>query len=265
MTLRDMQTKFKESMLQPIAGLDECDTEFAGIFIEDHIPVSDRLKVYHNNVVGSLCEALRATFPLCDNLVGEEFFTAMARSFVFKNPPLNACLHYYGAEFDAFIADYEAAQTLPYLHDVAQFEIALNNAYYAEDDTPMPADALARIPPEQLGECVISLRKSVDLISSQYPLTEIRDFCLDSENVRAPDLTTPKATHLMVSRPQMEVIITPLNADEFYILNLLQKGTTLGEAVEDTLSVHADFDFASFLQKHFSLETFCAVTANSSI
>lgn len=265
MTLRNMQINFKESMLQSIALLDEGDAEFLGDFIEDHIPVSARLKVYHNNVVGSLCEALRATFPLCDNLVGEEFFTAMARSFIFKNPPSSACLHHYGAGFDAFIANYEPAQTLPYLPDVVRFEIALNNAYYARDDAPMPEDALTSIAQEELSECILSLRSSVTVISSQYPLIQIRDFCMDSESVKAPDLTTPQETYVMISRPQREVLITPLNADEFYMLDLLHRGAALGQSVEGTLSTHANFDFALFLQKHISLETFCAVTANSSI
>ena len=40
-----------------------------------------RLAVYRNNVVSSLIDALADTFPVVQQLVGEEFFRAMAGVF----------------------------------------------------------------------------------------------------------------------------------------------------------------------------------------
>lgn len=55
-----------------------------------------RFAVYRNNVVVSLIDALAATFPVTLELVGEEFFRAMAGVFVRAVPPTSALLAEYG-------------------------------------------------------------------------------------------------------------------------------------------------------------------------
>ena len=78
-----------------------------------------RFAVYRNNVAVSLVEALGARFPVVKRLVGDEFFSAMAHTFVLREPPLSPLLIYYGETFPAFIGAFDAAKPLPYLADVA--------------------------------------------------------------------------------------------------------------------------------------------------
>lgn len=263
MSLNKTQKKFKDLMLRPITHIESAPMD--DTFISNHIDAKDRLKVYHNNVVGSLSEALRSTFPLVENLVGEDFFKGMARAFIFEHPPKNSSIHAYGAGFDDFISTFEPAQSLPYLADVASLEIATNNAYYAQDDTVMPADALTKIAPEDLGDARLALRSSAYLVSSTYPLNALRSFCLDQDNAPAPDLSIKHDCKLLILRPHLEVEIIPLGLDEYDMLHALHAGLTLGDAVAKTLSAHPDFDFAFFLQKHISLETFSHENANNII
>ncbi len=262
MPLKDMQHKFRNTMLQPATQItDACDS-FSNLFVSDGISVEERLKVYHNNVVGSLCESLSATFPVLENLVGEEFFKSMTRAFIFDNPPVNACLHGYGAGFDRFISDYAPAQSLAYLSDMARFELALNHAYYAQNDLPLPPGGLTAIAPEDLGNTILPLRHSVTLFSSPYPITEIRDFCLNADANETPDLEKTHHCRLLIFRPQLDVLILPLQQDELDMLTALKSGQALGTCVESVMSNHETFNFASFLQKHISLETFCTIAAN---
>jgi len=262
MQLNKVQQKFKETMLQPTADINSCDADLKDLFIDDHIAVTDRLKVYHNNIIGSLTETLRITFPLIENLVGAGFLRAMARAFIFDNPPQSGCMHLYGTGFDDFIKSYGPAKSLPYLADVATLELAMNTAYFAADDHALAPDALAKIEPDKLGDTVLNLRSSASIKSSTYPLDTIRAFCLD-ENIPKPDLTNPVNCHLLIHRPELEIHITPLSADEYMALELLRDQTSLGNAVEKTLQQHPDFDFAAFLQKHIALETFRAIETNT--
>ena len=262
MQLAEFQEKFRDTMFRPAADLRESAHDFDGLFRCGDIPLHARLKVYHNNVIGSLCTALRATFPLIENLTGEDFFKTMARTFIFAHPPQSGCLQDYGAGFDDFLRQYEPAASLPYLPDMAVLEFALNTAYYAVDDIPLPADALARVPPGDLADVTLQLRASATLIVSHWPLAEIRAFCMDEDNNTAPDMTKNETYRMLIHRPKLAVTLTPLAADAFMILALLRQKTPLGAAVEQTLEQYPDFDFTAFLQKHTGLETFAMPEAN---
>lgn len=259
MKLAKFQQKFKETMFRPVREIQECEDDFKALFLEGDIPLEERLKVYHNNVVGSLSEVLRVTFPLLENLVGEDFLKAMSREFIFENPPTSACVHMYGAGFDDFIKTYAPAKSLPYLAAVATFELALNTAYYASDDVALAPDALAQVSPESLGDVVLNLRSSVTLIASLYPLESIRSFCLDADNNPAPDLTESYTCRLLIVRPDLEVNIISLPEDEFEMLRFLQDKVPLGDAVERTMAAFPTFDFTAFLQKHTILESFTSL------
>lgn len=260
MPLNKFQTDFKELMLRPRAELSVENEAVTNTLISDHIHANDRLSIYHNNIIGSLSNVLCSTFPMIENLVGTNFLKEMARQFIFKNPPNSACLHHYGEGFDAFIKEYEPAANLPYLADVATLEFALNHAYYAQDDAPLPADALAQIPPESLAKTLLSPRASATLITSSYPLTDLRAFCLNDGE--APELSAPTDCRLLIYRPKLEVKIIPLTKDEYAFLSNLQQGTPLGAALENVTDTYTTFDFAAFLQKHIALETFCATHPN---
>lgn len=263
MRLNKFQETFKETMLQHASGLDDVDADLRNMFIGNEISVEDRLKVYHNNIIGSVSASLCATFPILDALVGEGFLKSMARAFVFEHPPKSGCLHLYGAGFDDFIRGYMPAESLPYLADVATLELAINTAYYAPNDSPMKADALAQFPEEQIGAVQLSLRTSAVLIDSHYPLLEIKSYCENDAQGDAPDVLKDAGVTLMVYRPSLDVKIVELDREEFRLIQALQNGVSLGEALEAILAAAPDFDFAAFLNKHITLETFSALSAKS--
>lgn len=253
MQLDEFQNQFKGMMLQPRQNIVLENSQIMTLFDDCKIAVSDRLGVYHDNVIGSLSNALCATFPMIENLTGREFLKAMAREFIFQNPPKGACLHHYGVEFDNFIRTYTPAASLSYLPDVANFEFALNHAYYADDDTPMPADALVKIPPERLSDTNLRLRRSASLIYSQYPLIDLRDFCLHQG--QAPDLSILQDHYILVYRPKLQTDIVILDQDEYAFLSELTQ-RPLGKALDAVIGQYPEFDFTAFLQKHVELETF---------
>src|SRR5437868_11212702 len=63
-----------------------------------------RFGVYRNNVVASLTEALKDTFPAVFRIVGEDFFCAMAREYLKKTPPASPILLHFGGSLPDFIA-----------------------------------------------------------------------------------------------------------------------------------------------------------------
>lgn len=253
MSLHKLQTDFKDLMLDHPDALKNPAQEFAKQFASGNIPLETRLSVYRNNIVGSLTDVMLTSFPLIEKLVGKEFLTQMARSFILQNPPNASCLNMFGQGFAEFIEHFEPARSLPYLPDMARLEIALNDSYYATEESVLTPTQLSAIPPESLENLKLRLCAHVKLLSSPFPLIGIRETCLD-EDAAAPDMTQGET--LMVVRPKDTVDIIPLSADEFETLTHLQYGLPLGAAVAKTLESHPSFDFPAFLQKNMTLETF---------
>ena len=79
-----------------------------------------RYNVYRNNVTVSLINALAAAFLATLRITGDDFFRAMARFYVRAAPPTSPLLFDYGRDFPDFIEQYEYAQSVPWLADVAR-------------------------------------------------------------------------------------------------------------------------------------------------
>lgn len=102
-----------------------------------------RFAVYRNNLVVSLVDALADTYPVVQEMVGVEFFRAMAREFVHVRPPASPVLAHYGAGFAEFIEDFPPAAGLPYLPDLARLELMRVEVYHAADDAPLRSEDIA--------------------------------------------------------------------------------------------------------------------------
>src|SRR5438105_4199994 len=77
-----------------------------GLVGPDGEPSPRRFRVYRNNIVASLTEALSDMFPAVCRIVGEDFFRAMARTYLLANPPVSPILLGYGGSFADFIAGF---------------------------------------------------------------------------------------------------------------------------------------------------------------
>lgn len=260
MQLNEVQARMRDVILDHPDVVANPPADLAAVFETRDIALGDRLKVYRNNIVGSLSDIMVASFPVLEKVVGKPFLEGMSRSFILKNPPAQGCLNYYGRGFAEFIEGFEPAKSLAYLPDIARLEIAMNDAYYALDDAALDAQDLARIDPEKLGDLNLRLRDYVHLLSSPFALLDIRDFALAGGDGEAPVLE--REIFIMVHRPKFDAQMVVLDAAAFNMLTKFKQGATLGEAVEEVLSQYPDFDFQGFLGKHITLETFRALDAN---
>ena len=251
MQLKAFQDNFKNIVL----AAEEPDAALTNYLKNDDIPLAERIAVYRNNVVGSLESVMEQTFPMIKALVGDDFLRGMAREFIRVHPPETGNLNLYGRGFDAFIADFKPAQSLPYLPDMAAFEIAVNEAYYAPDDTAFTMEQLGAVPHEELADLVLTLRTSCQLIRSNYPLMDIRELCRNPDQTSTIDLGAG-GVDIMIHRPALKIQINELETGEYDMLTMLAAGKNLGEATEAILANTPDFNIQLFLQKHMQLETF---------
>lgn len=130
--------------------------------------VAQRFSIHRNNVLSACVQALADTFPVCQALVGEAFFSAMALAFAQQHLPRSRKLAFYGEGFAAFVRGFAPVQSLPYVADVAQLEMARVQAYHAADaDSVSPSLLHAALHPDaDLPAWRLALHPSLHLIDS---------------------------------------------------------------------------------------------------
>jgi hypothetical protein len=199
----------------------------AGITAPERSEVAQRFKVYRNNVQHSLTRALAARFPVIEQLVGAEFFIAMARVFVAAAPPSDPVMLRWGNSFASFLDEFPPVTHLPFLGDVARLEYARGRACHAADADPVAPDVLAAADLESLR---LVLHPSVTLFTSSWPAVQIWQ-AHQAGATRAP--LAPGPDHALIARqPDFTVIVERIEPDTFAVLSALYGGETLGLAAE---------------------------------
>jgi len=202
----------------------------AGITAVAQQEVAQRFAVYRNNVQHGLTRALAARFPVIEQLVGAEFFAAMARVFIAASPPTDPVLLRWGGAFPDFLGRFEPVSHLPWLGDVARLELARGRAYHAADATPVPAEALKVADLEQLR---LVLHPSAALYSSRYPAVQI--WQVHQTDAPRPPLGAGPDHALIARQPDFAVVVERITPDTQAVLAALISGQSLGRA-----ATHAD-------------------------
>ena len=204
-----------------------------------------RYAVYRNNVTVGLIEALAVIYPAVQRLVGPDFFRAMARLHLRATPPTSPLLFEYGRDFPAFIEDFEHAQEMPWLADVARLERVWLDAYHAADAAPLAQARFAAIPPDRLGGVTFAAHPGARVLRSPYPAVSI--FVINRSDTPVPPLRSGEAEDALVTRPEAEVVVRRLAPGEAVLFTRLLDGESLAAAVGATLEDASGFDLSAGL------------------
>jgi hypothetical protein len=246
-----VQAEFINALLDPLlpppARLKACHGE----------PPTRRFAVYRNNLITKLIDALGERFPVCLRLVGEEFFRAMAESYVRIALPHSPVLAEYGEDFADFISTFRPARELPYLPDVACLEYAMGRAYHARDAAPLSREFMRRLPGDCLNSATVSLHPSVQTVLSEYPIVSI--WRANMSGSEQTELELNHAQGALVVRPRLEVEAHILPDGGFAFVEALADGATFSAAANSATRVAADFDLTECLRVLLSSEALVAI------
>lgn len=239
----DSQREFAAALLDPVHAVPQ------GLRAWNGSDPAARLAVYRNNVVSSLVDALADTFPVVQQLVGVEFFRAMAVWFVRGSPPHSRVLAHYGQGFPNFVAAFEPARGLPWLADVARLEFARVMAYHAADAEPA-SDAevrLALASGERMGELRLELHPSVrTLVSPHAVVTLWAAHQVDDEaDIGAIGLDSPECA--LILREGLDVLVLPVPGGMVDFVDALHAGLNLAGAAARAGASVQGFDLTSTL------------------
>lgn len=231
------------ALLRPTPGLD----------------AARRLQLYRNNLFESLTAALGAVYPVVQQLVGEDFFRALAGHFIPAFPSRSGNLHDFGAELPAFLRGFEPAATLPWLGDVAALEWAIHAVYH---EAPLPAlalPALAALDAHAQAALRLRLQPCARLLASSYPVLQLWQAHQPHTEVMLEAVDWRQGTRVLVAQHALEVAFCPLADGEDAWLRALDDGQPLAQACARALEADPGFDLPTVLLRHLQLQTFRAL------
>lgn len=246
-TLPEVQKPFTDFVLRG-----ESQNRILPFIKPNGLTPEQRLNVYRNNTQLGLTEALRDGFPVVNKLVGAEFFNHLARSYIRQHPPKEGCLLFFGGQFADFIADFKAAQGLPYLPDVAKLEWLWHEAFHEADAAALDIAMFSKVDPDAFGKLGFALHPSVRFLASNFPVLRIWQANQEDYEGDGHISLDEGGCQSLIYRPKLEVEIVALNEGEYLFLTLLEKEVTLSQALEQVTINNPSFDILAVLQRWFA-------------
>jgi len=244
LTLRELQTYFKKALDDP------ADDNLHKCIQENNLGIKSRLQIYRNNIYITLTETLRSVYPVIQQLVGDEFFNAVAQAYIIHYPSSVSDLYMYGDKFAEFIADFLPAQTLPYLSEVANLEWACHRALRGEIYLAFDINKLKMIPETDYSGIHFQLPPTSQVFAFHYPVLAIWKLCQTRcENQEPIDLAMG-GEKILVIRRQWDVVFESLGAGEYALLSACKKELSLEEACTLALVAEPEFNINFCLQDH---------------
>lgn len=203
---------------------------------------SQRVAVYRNNVLQVHEQALATAYPVVKRLVGEPFFTTVARDYWDEVTFGSGNIQDYGAGFPDFLRSFTPALSLPYLPDVARLEW-LRQQSRVSVDTEAGAPVIVSEP----GVATIVLHPSVRLLASPHPVHSIWRFC-QTENPDGTLTYDRQPEYVSVHRRDAGgIVMRALTPGEYRLLLSLQSGHEFRFAADAELRRNPGFDVRAAL------------------
>lgn len=207
----------------------------AGLHARDPAERERRFAVHRNTHAATLVDALAGSFPVTRQLLGSDFFDAMALARLRRDPPRTPVLVDWALGFPAFADGFEALDTAPFARDVLHLEAMRIGAYHAADADPLPIDAVQRALGDPQGLASSRPRLHPAAAWRGFPHAALAIWqahqspqSLD-EALAAIDVDAPEA--VLVTRPDLDVLVHALQPGGIALLDALDAGEPLGAAL----------------------------------
>jgi hypothetical protein len=209
---------------------------------------SESINIYRNTVLISLTKALKLSYPVVLQLVGEEFFEATALEFARKEPPQLAYLDRYGGGFSTFLRAFLPAAGVPYLADVARLEWAINRAIHAPDLDAIDVHALEAISPADQERVRFRWHPSISLLDLAYPADVIWRAIVDGNDSALAEIDIDAGpVWLLIERGKIGVRVERMQRPAWMLARQLFSRTAIASVIGASDSLDVAFEIAGHL------------------
>lgn len=229
--LRNLQESFLSAILTSESS-----------FLSDISPISqlspaECLEIYSRGYVARLTEAIGETYEATWWVLGDDDFFLLCSNYIKCTPSNFYDLSEYGDGFLNFLAKQNQAVEIPFLVDLARFELAFKDIFHKGNVTT-PAIDWANA--TNRGDSFrLNISPSALLMESRFPIYTIwRSRSESVERLASVDLA--KAENLLMYKQNSQVFVRILDGDEFALMSALAQQKPLGDALDCLMQVRPD-------------------------
>lgn len=213
--------------------------------------------VYRNTVLKGAVDALHANFPTVVRLVGSDWFQAAAALYARHSPPVDARLIHHGAGFPGFLDQFEHAQELPYLGDVARLDLLWTQCHAAADEPGIDVTQIAALAPEQLAGLHLHPRAAARWKwFAEQPVFSIWRY--NREALDMPEHLAWQGEGALLVRRGGVVEWQALDIGGCAFLDACADGRTLADAAQHACDVQPSLEIFELLTRLVSADVFAA-------
>ncbi len=243
-TLRELQQRMGNAVMHPLTADDQAPRRLkseaeAIIKRNDRLSSLERLEIYSRSYWFRVLDSLVEDFPGVRAIVGVREFHAMSRDYLLQHPSRSFTMRNLGSHFvewlEKNIERVMPNQTLAL--DMARLEWAQMEAFDGAQKQVVTPEGWARA-----GEdAVLKLQPYIRLVAGQYPVDDIllevrklEDSNQKIANWRRKRLAQIQAEgcFIVVHRVDYSVCYRRVEREAFLLLEALQSGSALGDALE---------------------------------
>ncbi len=237
------------------------------ILRSERLTAEERLSIYANAYYARLVECLGECFPVFKEALGKEVFSGFALEYIQRYPPHSYTLDRLGENFTRFLQETRpdradgGGQRVPaswpdFLYDLATLEWTIAQVFDGpgiEDEQVLTPDDLQALPAGRFGNARLIPAVCLRVLTFQYPVNAYYGAAREAgenEPVAIPD---PCAEHVVVTRRDYIVRRHTLTAPQRALLQALQTGGTVAEAISAAAEISPmdDDELAAELQSWF--------------
>jgi Putative DNA-binding domain len=212
------------------------------------------LRAYRANAQEISHSALQASYPVMQQLLGEENFRHLAQDMWLAHPPQRGDLAQWGGQLAAYLREVPQLQGLlgehPYLPDIAQVEWALHKAATATD-AALDAESFQLMTSTDPSRLQLVLCPGCVVQRSKYPVVSIMQLhderASDAHTAARQAVVKGEAQTALVWRQGFRPRLMQLDTPSATLIEATLQGDSLAAALDAALAQAADFDFSVWL------------------
>ncbi len=213
------------------------------------------MAVYRNTVLHGAVEALRANFPVVEQILGSEMFEQVAVDFATACPPRRPVLALYGGHVAGWLEEQAGVRDLSYLPDVARVERLRVECLMAGDADPLPHERVR----EALRDCGARLRLHPSVRFGWLRTPAMSIWLAHQQPVACEIAPEWKAEGALFARPSPFVVHTPrIGPAAHRMLFGLRVGESVNASIAAAAQLYPDEDCTAVLSSLVNLGVFAA-------
>jgi hypothetical protein len=206
--------------------------------VSDQISCQQRMTLYRNNYVIGLTEVMLATYPMVEQLLGEDCFASVVKHHVLHHPPMTGNTADYGAGFSDTLSQLgNITEVAPYICDVAKLEWYIDRCQHlmphAADRLIQPLSQLPEVPDKYHSLLRFFLVHPLFVLESNYAIASLKTAM---DNARLADLNINAAQNLVIYRhPNGNIQVQLISQATMHLIEQLARGCKLDALTPESL------------------------------